>query len=194
MLQNHLSSYNIILASQSPRRQFLLKELNLEFTIDTSNSVDESYPDNLKSHQIALYLAEKKAAAFKGKLQSNDLVITSDTIVWLNEQVLNKPKNYEDAFRMLKLLSGNKHQVITGVCLFNVHKKKSFYSYTDVFFKNLSDEEIEFYLQTHKPYDKAGSYGIQEWIGYIGIESIHGSYFNVMGLPIQRLYEELIKF
>lgn len=192
MIFEKLNNYNLILASASPRRQQLLKELGLKFKI-VKKEVNESYPKNLKREQIALYLCELKANAFKNEeLDKNTIIIAADTIVWLNEQNLFKPKNYDDAVKILQMLSAKKHEVITGVCLKSLNKIKSFYVSTNVFFKKLNLEEIEYYIKKYKPYDKAGAYGIQEWIGYIGIEKIEGSYFNVVGLPVQRLYEELI--
>lgn len=187
-----LKKYQIILASKSPRRQFLLKDLGLNFEVHTKD-VDESFPENLKAEQIPLYLCEKKANAFDSELTDNTIVITADTIVWINGQVLNKPENFEDAVRMLKLLSGKMHEVYTGVCLKSKQKTKSFYSLTKVYFKNLSIEEIKYYIKNYNPYDKAGAYGAQEWLGYIAIEKIEGSYFNVMGLPVRELYEELLE-
>lgn len=189
---NVLKNYNIILASKSPRRQNLLHELGIDFTIKT-RSVDELYPAELKKQDIPVYLAKLKADAFND-LSKNDLLITADTIVWVNDHILEKPKDYQDAFQMLKTLSNNKHTVYTGVCLKSMASEKSFWAETDVFFRKLDDEEIAYYLENYKPYDKAGSYGIQEWIGYIAIEKINGSYFNVMGLPIQKLYDELKKY
>ena len=192
MLKEKLSKYHIILASKSPRRQFLLKELGLDFEIRTKE-VDESFPKKLKGKQIALYLCKKKAEAFKHELKSNDLLITADTIVWINNQVLNKPADYKDAVRMLKLLSGKMHTVYTGVSLTRSAKQKTFFAGTKVYFKKRTDKEINFYVSNYKPYDKAGAYGAQEWIGYVGVKKIIGSYFNVMGLPVKELYEELMK-
>lgn len=188
-----LKKYQFILASKSPRRQFLLKDLGLEFEVHTKD-VDESFSEDLKAQEIPLYLCEKKANAFDQELNDNTIVITADTIVWVDGQVLNKPENFEDAVRMLKLLSGKMHEVYTGVCLKSKHKTKSFYALTKVYFKHLSQEEIEYYVNNFHPYDKAGSYGAQEWIGYIAVERIEGSYFNVMGLPLKELYEELLVF
>jgi septum formation protein len=188
-----LNKYQIILASQSPRRQQLLKELGLNFTIEV-REVDEVYPGHLQCEEIPVYLAQLKAKAFENSINGNQLVITADTIVWLNNQVLGKPADFADAFKMLQSLSGNTHTVYTGICLKSNKKEVTFWAKTDVHFKVLSDEEITYYLKTHKPYDKAGAYGIQEWIGYIGIEHIEGSYFNVMGLPVQKLYEQLKRF
>ena len=188
-----LKKYKLILASKSPRRQFLLKELGLDFEVRTKE-VDESFPETLKAQEIPLYLCQKKADAFDEELNDNTIVITADTIVWVEGQVLNKPENYEDAVRMLQLLSGKMHEVYTGVCLKSKHKTKSFYALTKVYFKELSRQEIDYYINNYHPYDKAGSYGAQEWIGYIAVEKIEGSYFNVMGLPVRELYEELLKF
>jgi septum formation protein len=186
-------SYEIILASKSPRRQQLLSDLGLEFSV-RSMDIPEEFPENLGMTEVPVYLAELKAEAFRPLLKNNQLVITADTIVWLDGNVLNKPTDYADGFRMLRNLSGKKHQVITGVCLFTNEKKVSFYALTDVWFKELSDEEIHYYLKHYQPYDKAGAYGIQEWIGYIGIYRIEGSFFNVMGLPVQSVYEHLKSF
>ena len=185
--------FEIILASKSPRRQQLLADLGIKFRVQ-SMDIPEEFPEGLGMTEVPVYLAELKAEAFRPILKENQLVITADTIVWLNGQVMNKPTDYADGFRMLKELSGNKHQVLTGVCLLSTEKKVSFYATTDVWFKELSDEEINYYLENYRPYDKAGAYGIQEWIGYIGIHHIEGSFFNVMGLPIQSLYEHLKTF
>ncbi len=171
----------------------LLKGLDIPFSVDIKE-VEEKYPPNLKGSEIALFLAELKASVFNGCIDEKSIVITADTIVWINDTALTKPKNYNDGVEMLKKLSGNMHEVITGVCLKSKHKTTSFYALTKVFFKHLSQEEIEYYLSTYKPYDKAGAYGAQEWIGYVAIERIEGSYFNVMGLPTRMLYDELIKF
>lgn len=185
--------YNFVLASKSPRRQFLLKELGLTFSVITKD-VDESFSSDLKAQEISLYLANKKADAFDGVIDEKTIVITADTIVWINGGALNKPENYEDAVRMLKILSGNMHEVYTGVCLKSKSKCISFYALTKVYFKKLEDFEIEYYIKNFNPYDKAGAYGAQEWIGYIAVEKIEGSYFNVMGLPLKELYEKLILF
>ncbi|HET6227040.1 MAG TPA: Maf-like protein [Bacteroidia bacterium] len=188
-----LKKYKFILSSKSPRRQYLLKEFGLHFDIHTKD-VDESFPAQLKAQEIPLYLAEKKAAAFDSELTDDTIVITSDTIVWLENQVLNKPVDEADAIRMLQLLSGKKHEVYTGVCLKSKNKMHSFYACTHVYFKQLTMQEIEYYVRNYNPYDKAGAYGAQEWIGYIAVEKIEGSYFNVMGLPLKELYEALLKF
>lgn len=193
MFLENLQKYDIILASQSPRRQQLLKDLGLQFSVQSMN-VAEDFPQSLGMYEVPVYLAELKAAAFLPQLKNNQLVITADTIVWLNGHVLNKPSGYQEAYRMLSDLSGKKHQVITGVCLLSSEKKVSFFVSTDVWFKELDDKEISYYLDHYRPYDKAGAYGIQEWIGYIGIHHIEGSFFNVMGLPIQTLYEHLKLF
>ncbi|MBL0329206.1 MAG: septum formation protein Maf [Bacteroidetes bacterium] len=192
---NQLSKYKILLASKSPRRQYLLKELGLDFEVRTKE-VDESFPDELKAYEIPLYLCEKKAHAFDEELNDNTIVITADTVVWLPQtnEVLNKPENFDDAVRMLQLLSGKMHEVYTGVCLKSKKKTKSFYALTKVYFKPLTLEEIEFYINNYKPFDKAGSYGAQDWIGLVAVEKIEGTYFNVMGLPVKELYEELLKF
>lgn len=188
-----MTSKNIILASKSPRRQNLLKELGVDFTVQTKE-IEEVYPPELKKEEVAIFLSELKAAAFKEDLQPNDLIITSDTIVCLYDRIIGKPKDREDAFNMLSDLSGRMHQVITAVTLMSTAKTNTFFDVTEVYFKELSNYEIDTYINKYEPYDKAGSYGIQEWIGYIGIEKINGSYHNVMGLPVKKLYEQLEKF
>lgn len=193
MFLQNLEQYELILASKSPRRQQLLSDLGLKFTVQ-SMDVPEKYPEGLGITEIPVFLAELKAEAFRPQLKNNQLVITADTIVWLDGEVLGKPVDYDDGFRMLSGLSGKKHQVITGVCLLSAGKKVSFFSLTDVWFKSLSEQEINYYLGNYRPYDKAGAYGIQEWIGYVGINRIEGSFFNVMGLPVQSLYEHLKDF
>ena len=189
----NLKKYNVILASQSPRRQNLLKELGVEFKIEVAG-VDEQYPSELGMTAIPEFLAELKANAFLNKMKSNDMLITADTIVWKDDQVLGKPENREDAIRILNVLSGSQHQVITGMCVQTMEKKYCFHAVTEVWFDKLSQEEIESYVDTFQPYDKAGAYGIQEWIGYIGIRKIEGSFYNVMGLPLHKLYQFLKKF
>ena len=191
MLSN-LENYDIILGSQSPRRQELMQGLNLKFKVFTID-VDETYPQNLKREEIPVFIARKKADAYKDILKDNSLLITADTIVWLDGNVFGKPKDEEDAIKILKQLSGKIHQVITGVCITTIKKSTVFDVVTDVKFASFSDEEIKYYVENYKPFDKAGAYGIQEWIGFAGIESVNGSYYNVMGLPIQRLYNELKK-
>ncbi|MFT4644562.1 MAG: septum formation protein [Planctomycetota bacterium] len=192
MLSNKLKKYNIILASKSPRRQQFLKDLDLDFEIQLKE-VEEIYPNHLKGIEITNFLAELKSKPFEN-LNANDILITSDTIVWLNEEAIGKPKDKQDAVSILNKLSGQKHQVITSVCIKTLVNIKIINDITDVYFKELTDEEINFYLDNFKPFDKAGSYGIQDWIGFIGVERIEGSYFNVMGLPVHKLYTELSKF
>ncbi len=187
---SHLNCYNIILGSQSPRREALLSGLNIPFEIKIID-VEETYPSQLVGVDIPMYLAEKKADAYKELMDDNTLLITADTIVWHEGRVFGKPKDKADATRMLKSLSGKTHQVITGVCISSLNRRKTFHVISEVRFARLLPAEIEYYLNNFEPYDKAGAYGVQEWIGYIGVEHIEGSYFNVMGLPVQRLYSEL---
>jgi septum formation protein len=184
---------NLILSSKSPRRQLLLKELGWDFTVKVME-VEEVYPPHLKREEVPLFLAVLKAAAFNDVLTENEILITGDTVVCLDDKIIGKPVDFEDAVRTLKLLSGRKHEVITGMCLKSSQKQKTFHVMTEVYFKPLAEEEILYYIEKYKPYDKAGAYGIQEWIGLIGVEKIHGSHFNVMGLPIKELYEALIAF
>jgi len=191
---DELKKYQIILASNSPRRHFLLKEIGVDFTVMKPENVDEDFPETLKCEEIPMYLAKLKADSLKSKIKQNDIVITADTIVWLENEAINKPEDKEDAIRILKKLSGKTHQVYSGICITSLEKQISFSSKSDVKFNDLSDEEINFYIEKYKPFDKAGAYGIQEWIGYIGIEYINGSFYNVMGLPIQKLYRELKEF
>lgn len=191
MLSNKINNYHIILASGSPRRHSFFKDLNIDFEIRIKE-IDEIYPDTLKGTEITDYLANLKSEPFKNELKENDLLITSDTIVWFEGEALGKPKDYDDAFNMLKKMSGKTHTVITSVSIKNNAFQKIFNDSTEVSFKKLTDQEIDYYLKNYKPYDKAGSYGIQEWLGKIGIKEIKGSYFNVMGLPIHKLYEELM--
>lgn len=194
MLIDKLKKYRIILASQSPRRQQLLKGLNIDFEV-IIREVDEVFPEEIEREEIPRYLCELKGKAFdKDFFSDNEIVITADTIVWINDKVLGKPKSFDDAVKILKELSGNKHEVITAVCLKSKFKTHIFHAESDVYFRNLSDDEIKWYVENYKPYDKAGAYGVQEWIGYIAIERIEGSYFNVMGLPTQKLYLELEKY
>lgn len=192
-LSNILSNYSIILGSQSPRRKELFAGLNLPFRVEV-REIDENFPAEMSAFEVPEFLSIQKAIPFKNDFNKNDLLITSDTIVLIENKILGKPFDYKHAFEMLQLLSGRKHMVITGVCITTTDKQVTFSDRTDVFFKSLSPDEIDYYLTHYQPYDKAGSYGVQEWIGYVAIEKIEGSYFNVMGLPIQRLYEELLKF
>lgn len=185
-----MKSYQIILASQSPRRRELLAGLGLDFTATVVSGVDETYPDNLSAAAVPEYIAQKKATGYAVK--DNELLITADTLVRADTEILGKPKNADEARRMLQLLSGRSHQVTTGVCMKTVSKEVHFSVTTEVTFKRLTTDEIDYYVTRYKPFDKAGAYGIQEWIGYIGVTSLHGSYYNVMGLPVQRIYQELI--
>ena len=193
MLDN-LKKYRLILASNSPRRKELLAGLGLDYEVRTLPDVDESYPESLQGGDIPLYISRMKADAYKPMLQSDELMITADTIVWMDGMVLGKPRNKLCAIEMLRQLSGGVHYVYTGVSITTQTRQESFYVATEVRFANLTDEEIEYYVDTYQPMDKAGAYGVQEWIGYIGVVNIQGSYFNVMGLPVQRLYTELKKF
>ena len=192
MLEN-LKNYRIILASNSPRRRELLTTLGIEFESKTLSGIDESFPSNLQGEDIPKHIASKKAEAYRTLVTSNELIITADTIVYVDGEVLGKPKDETDARRMLHLLSGRSHEVITGVCILTKDQQQTFAVTTNVTFDTLSDEEINFYIEKYKPYDKAGAYGIQEWIGLVGVTRLEGSYFNVMGLPVQRLYKELKK-
>lgn len=186
--------YNIILASNSPRRRELLAGLGLDFTVRVIDGIDESWPQELKGEDIPLYISREKAAPYRKLMGPKDLVITADTIVYVDGQVLGKPHDKADARRMLQLISGRWHEVITGVTLMTAQGERSFAVTTKVKFCNLTDSEIESYVGSGLPMDKAGAYGIQEWIGYVGVEAIEGSYFNVVGLPVQRLYRELMNF
>ena len=189
-----LENYHIILASNSPRRRQLLGGLDIDFEVKVLPDIKENYPDSLPTADIPVYIASEKAAAYQDLMNENDLIITADTVVVLGDEVLGKPVDLDDARRMLRELSGQTHQVITGVCLMTTKRQRSFAVTTDVTFKTLSDDEINYYVDHYQPLDKAGAYGIQEWIGYIGVTSLSGSYFNVMGLPVQRIYNELQQF
>ena len=193
MLSEKLKNKHLILASGSPRRQHFLKELGLDYEIQLKE-IEEKYPNHLKKEEITDFLAKLKASPFKGELNKNDILITADTIVWLNNTAIGKPKNRKDAISMLHQLSNKTHTVISSVCLTSSKKQIVFHDFTFVQFNKLSNEEIEFYIDRYKPFDKAGSYGIQEWIGYIGIKKIEGSYFNVMGFPVHIFYRELLNF
>ena len=186
--------YHIILASNSPRRKELLAGLDIPFEVRVLDDIDESYPHDLPTKEIAGYISKKKADAYQQTMAADELIITADTIVVLGQEVMGKPKDAAEAHRMLRELSGKTHQVITGVCLTTKERQACFSVETDVTFKDLTDEEIHYYVEHYRPFDKAGAYGIQEWIGYIGVTGMNGSYFNVMGLPVQRIYEVLKSF
>lgn len=189
-----LKDKQIILASGSPRRRELLSAIDIPFTVDTGNTFDESWSSDTPHEKVPELMAEGKSFGFHRELADNEILVTSDTMVLCGTEILGKPKDRDDAIRMLKLLSGRGHQVITAVTLRDREKKKTFSVTSNVFFKELSDSEITYYLDTYKPYDKAGAYGIQEWIGYIGISRLEGSFYNVMGFPASRFYEELKAF
>ncbi len=198
MLSN-LSKYHIILASNSPRRKELLAGLGIQFEVRTLKNIDESYPDSLVGDQIPVFIANKKADAYQQSMADDELIITADTIVYLpgedgKGKVLGKPHDADEAAAMLRSLSGRHHEVITGVAVVTRNRRTAFAVTSKVSFASLSDEEIRYYVSNYKPFDKAGAYGIQEWIGFIGVNGLIGSYFNVMGLPVQRLYEELKKW
>lgn len=190
MLEN-LLKYNILLASNSPRRKELLGGLDINYKVVSLPDIDESFPDNLPKEEVAEFIAQKKALAYSDLLEKDTLIITADTVVLYNDEIMGKPRDEYEAKEMLQRLSGKTHKVITGVTIRTAKEDHSFSSITKVTFALLSDEEINYYVQKFKPFDKAGSYGVQEWIGYIGVENIEGSYYNVMGLPIQRLYSLL---
>jgi septum formation protein len=190
MLKNKLQKYKLILASGSPRRQQFFKDLDLDFEIRLKE-IEEIYPPELKAEEITNYLAKLKANAFEGELQTNDILITSDTIVWHNNKALGKPKDAQDAFEILKSLSNATHDVITSVCFKTISKTTLIYEITKVTFNELSDESINYYIKNYKPFDKAGAYGIQEWIGFMGVSKIEGSYANVMGMPTDKVYNYL---
>ena len=193
MTLDNLKKYHIILASNSPRRRELLAGLGIDYEVKTLPGLEESYPDNLQGEEIPVYIAREKADAYRPHIRKDELIITADTIVWLDGEVLGKPKDEADACRMLRQLSGRVHQVITGVCITTADTQRAFATTTDVTFDTLSEEEIDYYVKNYRPLDKAGAYGVQEWIGFIGVTRLEGSYFNVMGLPVQRLYKELKK-
>ncbi|MEI6456197.1 MAG: Maf family nucleotide pyrophosphatase [bacterium] len=194
MINRRLKDYKLILASESPRRQYLLKELGLDFEIVTSN-VREEYPQGLTPEEVAVFLANLKADCFDAsRLSAHAVIIAADTIVSINNEILGKPKNYEEAVIMLQKLSGKRHEVVTAVCIKSKKKKVNFHVTSVVHFKDLTMEEIDYYIDNFQPFDKAGGYGCQEWIGYIGISKIEGSYFNIMGLPVKELYEHLLNF
>ena len=193
MLKEKLNKINIILASGSPRRQQFFKEMDLHYTISLKE-IEEIYPEHLQAEEITNFLAELKASAFENYLKENDVLVTSDTIVWLNGKALGKPKDYDDAFKMLQQLANQTHEVITSVCLKSIDRTDVFHCVTKVTFANLSDEAIRYYLDNYQPFDKAGSYGIQDWIGLVGISKIEGSYTNVVGLPTEMLFQKLMNY
>ena len=193
MLDN-LKNYHIILASNSPRRRELLGGLGIDYEVRVLSDIDESYPATLPVADIAEFIAAKKADAYRATMADNELIITADTVVICGNEVMGKPTDEADACRMLRQLSGRVHHVTTGVCLTTSQQQRRFSVTTEVTFKQLSDEEISYYVTCYRPFDKAGAYGIQEWIGYIGCTGLNGSYYNVMGLPVQRIYQELLKF
>lgn len=193
MLREKLKDRNLILASGSPRRQMFFRDLNLDFEIRLK-PIEEHYPDTLKHFEISDYLADLKTQPFDGELKDNDILITSDTIVWHENKALGKPADENDAFKMLQSLSGKTHEVITSVCFKSKKRQKIVHDTTMVTFKNLNDEEIWYYIKNFKPLDKAGAYGIQEWIGQIGVVHLEGSFFNVVGLPVHLVYRELLEF
>ena len=189
-----ITNYKVLLASNSPRRKELLQGIDIDFEIKVLPDIDESYPSSLPVDEVAEFIAEKKASSYTKNLKENELLITADTVVILDGAIFGKPNNKEEANAMLTALSGKAHRVISGVCLATLEKQVSFSVTSEVLFSELTREEIEYYIDRYSPFDKAGSYGIQEWIGYIGVEHLSGSYFNIMGLPIQRLYRELKNF
>ncbi len=192
MLDN-LEKYKVILASGSPRRRELMVGLGVNYEVRILPDVDESYPDTLQGEEIPLYIAKEKADAYIPMMQPDELIITADTIVWLDGEVLGKPRDREDALQMLRTMSGRTHEVFTGVCITTTDWQRSFTAQTEVRYATLSEDEIIYYVDNFKPMDKAGAYGVQEWIGFIGVENISGSYYNIMGLPVQKLYRELLK-
>jgi septum formation protein len=188
-----LNSFDIVLASKSPRRQRLLAETGLSFRVENHIDMEESYPSVLRAEEIPVYLARAKAACYERIIGQNTILITADTIVWLDNEVIGKPADAGEAVQMLLRLSGHMHEVFTGVCIKTLTSERVFHAASKVYFRLLSEEEIRYYVNKYNPLDKAGAYGVQEWIGYVGVERIEGSYFNVMGLPVQRLYCELIR-
>lgn len=191
---DHLSAYQIFLGSQSPRRKNLMEQLGIPFQVWLKDPADESFPEDLSADEVATYLAKKKTIPYLDQLREDTILITADTVVIREGLVLGKPKDYEEASRMLRELSGRSHRVVTGICMRSVKQSCSFSANTEVTFDELTPEEIHYYITEFGPFDKAGSYGIQEWIGLVGVESINGSYFNVMGLPIHQVYQKLKHF
>ena len=194
ILNERIKSKKIILASASPRRKELMAGLGFEFTIDTRNNFEEVIPQGYDINLAPEYLAKGKSHGFHRPLEEDEIIITADTMVLCNGQILGKPADRANAMEMLKMLQNNRHRVITGVCIRDAQREVSFSATTEVYFNALSDSELNYYLDNYKPYDKAGAYGVQEWSGYVGINHIEGSYYNVMGLPVQRLYTELENF
>ena len=192
MLDN-LKKYKVILASNSPRRKELLSGLGLEYEVKVMPGIDETYPDTLPTEEVPVYIAREKAEAYRKSIAEDELIITADTVVCIDGEVLGKPAYEAEAYAMLRKLAGRTHLVITGVCLTTVQFQKSFAAVTEVTFDQLTDEEISFYVEKYRPFDKAGAYGVQEWVGYVGVTGMNGSFYNVMGLPVQRLYLELKK-
>ena len=192
MLDN-LKKYKVILASNSPRRKELLSGLGLEYEVKVMPGIDETYPDTLPTEEVPVYIAREKAEAYRKSIAEDELIITADTVVCIDGEVLGKPADETEAYAMLRKLAGRTHLVITGVCFTTAQFQKSFAAVTEVTFDQLTDEEISFYVEKYRPFDKAGAYGVQEWIGYVGVTGMNGSFYNVMGLPVQRLYQELKK-
>lgn len=192
MLDN-LKKYKVILASNSPRRKELLSGLGLEYEVKVMPGIDETYPDTLPTEEVPVYIAREKAEAYRKSIAEDELIITADTVVCIDGEVLGKPADETEAYAMLRKLAGRTHLVITGVCFTTAQLQKSFAAVTEVTFDQLTDEEISFYVEKYRPFDKAGAYGVQEWIGYVGVTGMNGSFYNVMGLPVQRLYQELKK-
>lgn len=194
LMLSNLQKYDIILASNSPRRRELLSQIGVNFTCRTIQGIDESYPDSLPAHEVAQYVASKKADAYSALITDNTMVITSDTVVILGDKVLGKPHTKDEAHQMLASLAAHTHSVVTGVVIATATRREAFSVTSEVDFAPLTDEEIDYYIENYRPMDKAGAYGIQEWIGNIGIKQIRGSFYNVMGLPTHRLYEALKTF
>lgn len=194
MALHNLEKYDVILASNSPRRKELLAQLDVPFRVQVLKDIDESYPADLPVASVPLYLSQKKAEGHKSLIKSNEMIITADTIVLLDDEVMGKPADEAEAMAMLSRLSGKTHKVITGVTIVTAERSRSFETVTDVTFNSLSTEEIDYYVKHYRPLDKAGAYGIQEWIGAVAVSNITGSFYNVIGLPVQRLYEELKRF
>jgi septum formation protein len=190
MLEN-LSKYTVVLGSNSPRRKELLLGLDIKYEVKVLPGIEETYPEGLRKEEIPVYIAQLKAEAYRAFMEEDTLLITADTIVWLEDKVYGKPENEAEAKEMLRALSGKTHEVITGVCLTTREKQQTFHAVSSVKFTRLEEEEIDYYVKKYKPYDKAGAYGVQEWIGYIGVESLSGSFYNVMGLPVRMLYMHL---